>query len=50
MAISGREKEKRKSKVSEIRVQFNFLRDGALEEINAPPPAGNVKEILKIRG
>jgi len=43
LALSNKEKNNRKSKVTEIRSQFNFLRDGILEAINAPPPNNSVK-------
>eukprot|EP00826_Nyctotherus_ovalis_P025483 TRINITY_DN1975_c0_g3_i4.p3 TRINITY_DN1975_c0_g3~~TRINITY_DN1975_c0_g3_i4.p3 ORF type:complete len:150 (-),score=39.94 TRINITY_DN1975_c0_g3_i4:373-822(-) len=35
LALTNKEKEKRKTKVVELRAKFNFFRDGVLEEINA---------------
>ena len=37
-----KEKEKRKTSVSELRSQFNFLRDNISEAINAPKSNPNV--------
>lgn len=48
MALTNKEKEKRKAKVTELRAKFNFFRDGVLEEINVPSSSENVKEFLTV--